>query len=456
MRIAIVVPKSFNPKAMYKEYPLGAGYIGTILKSAGHTVRLYDQNVEFYDNEDLVKDLVRFKPDLIGFSILTATYPTSIQLLNLIKRYKITCKLFAGGIHPTIFPKECLEDGFDFIIKGEGEKSVLQLVDLIENKIDIKDIPNLSYKVNDNIYHNKNEIVNIDIDSLPIVDRSLYKIELYSNHSISGTRGCPFRCKFCCNYNNLSKMNVKSRIRSVNSIVQEIEYLVNKFDAKDFFFTDDLFFTNINNLREFNIILKEKKLNIRYNAQLRVNMITDEVCSLLKESGCRKLEVGVESGSQVILNDVCKGISIEDIKKGIAIAKKNNLRIKTNWIYGLPGNIKEQYKSIDLMINSMPNEISIHQLIPFPGTEYYNNREKYGIYIKNPNNFESFCYGDLDDNIQYSYMNRNEYEKLIYDTIIVLEENGYVSSDKQTKESQYVYTTSFDKTSLKTIIEGVF
>ena len=185
-------------------------------------------------------------------------------------------------------------------------------------------------------------------------------------------------------------------------------------------------------------------------------MITDEVCSLLKESGCRKLEVGVESGSQVILNDVCKGISIEDIKKGIAIAKKNNLRIKTNWIYGLPGNIKEQYKSIDLMINSMPNEISIHQLIPFPGTEYYNNREKYGIYIKNPNNFESFCYGDLDDNIQYSYMNRNEYEKLIYDTIIVLEENGYVSSDKQTKESQYVYTTPFDKTSLKTIIEGVF
>lgn len=456
MRIAIVVPKSFNPKQVYKEYPLGAGYIGTILKENGHMVRLYDQNVELYDNEDLVNELVKFNPDLIGFSILTATYPTSIELLHLIKKNKITCKLFAGGIHPTIFPKECLKDGFDFIIKGEGEKSVLQLVELIQNKIDVADIPNLSYRINDDIYDNKNEIVNIDIDSLPIVDRSLYKVELYTNHSISGTRGCPFACKFCCNYNNLSNMSTKSRIRSVKSIVEEIEYLVDKFNAKDFFFTDDLFFANINNLREFAQIIKEKKLSIRYNAQLRVNMITDEVCSLLKESGCSKIEVGVESGSQAILNDACKGISIKDIKKGIAIAKKNNLRIKTNWIYGLPGNINEQYKSIELMITSMPNEISIHQLIPFPGTEYYDNRDKYGIYIKNPNNFKSFCYGDLDDNIQYSYMNRNEYERLIYDTITILEENGYVSSDKQTKESQYVYTTPFDKTSLKTIIERVF
>lgn len=455
MKIAIVVPKSFNPKQVYKEYPLGAGYIGTILKENGHNVKLYDQSVEFYENEDLVKELVEFNPDLIGFSILTATYPTSIELLNLIKKYKISCKLFAGGIHPTIFPKECLNDGFDFAIKGEGERAVLQLVDLIQNKIDIKDIPNFSYRINNEIYENKNEMVSIDIDSLPIVDRSLYKVELYSSHSISGTRGCPFTCKFCCNYNNLSKMNVKSRIRSVKSIVEEIEYLVDKFEAKDFFFTDDLFFANINNLREFSKIIKQKNIKIRYNAQLRVNMITDEVCSLLKESGCKKLEVGIEAGSEEILNDACKGISIENIKKGIAIAKKNNLRIKTNWIYGLPGNMKEQYKSIDLMIESKPNEISIHQLIPFPGTEYYDNRDEYGIDIKNPNNFESFCYGDLDDNIHYSYMSRNEYEKLIYDTIIALDENGYVSSDKQTEKSQYVYTTPFDKNSLKTIVEGV-
>ena len=246
-------------------------------------------------------------------------------------------------------------------------------------------------------------------------------------------------------------MNVKSRIRCVESIVEEISYLVEKFNAKDFFFTDDLFFTNINSLRKFERIMKDKNLDINYNAQLRVNMITDEVCTLLKSSGCKKIEVGVESGSQKILNEVCKGISIESIKRGISIAKRNDLRIKTNWIYGLPGGIEEQYKSIDLMLETRPDEISIHQLIPFPGTEYYNNRQKYGINIKNPTNFESFCYGDLDDNISYSYMSRLQYEKLMYDTIVALEGIGYISSDDQINKSKYIYTTPFDKKSLKTI-----
>lgn len=451
MKIALIVPKSLNPKQMYKEYPLGVGYIGTVLKEKGNTIKLYDQNVEFQNIEDLIEDIKKFTPNLIGFSILTPTYPVSIKILNSLKKQNINCKTFAGGIHPTIFPKECLKEGFDFVIRGEGEVAATQLVDYIEGKIDISDIPNISYKINDLIYENENKIVDIDINSLPIVDRSLYQIDKYTSHSISGTRGCPFSCKFCCNYNNLTKMNVKSRIRCVESIVEEISYLVEKFNAKDFFFTDDLFFTNINSLRKFERIMKDKNLDINYNAQLRVNMITDEVCTLLKSSGCKKIEVGVESGSQKILNEVCKGISIESIKRGISIAKRNDLRIKTNWIYGLPGGIEEQYKSIDLMLETRPDEISIHQLIPFPGTEYYNNRQKYGINIKNPTNFESFCYGDLDDNISYSYMSRLQYEKLMYDTIVALEGIGYISSDDQINKSKYIYTTPFDKKSLKTI-----
>lgn len=453
MKVALVIPKSCNPKQVYKEYPLGAGYIGTILKKHGHDVKLYDQNVEFYENYELVKELCNFNPDLIGFSILTATYPTSLEILSLIKDNKLNCKIFAGGIHPTIFANECLENGFDFVIRGEGELSSLQIIDYIENKINIKDIPNISYRINNKIYENEDKVIDMDVNLLPIVDRSLYKIDKYISHSIAGTRGCPFTCKFCCNYDNLTKVKVKSRRRCVTSIIEEIEYLIREFNAKDFFFTDDLFFANINDLRQFANQIKERKIEIRYNAQLRVNMITDEVCKLLKESGCKKLEVGVEAGSEKILKDACKGITVKSIKNGINIAKRNGLRIKTNWIYGLPGNMNEQYKSIDLMIETKPNEISIHQLIPFPGTEYYDNREQYGIKIKDPKNFESFCYGDLDDNISYSYMSRYDYEKLIYDTIVSLEDNGYVSSDKQTSDSQYVYTTPFDKNSLKTIVE---
>ncbi|MFI3210188.1 MAG: radical SAM protein [Peptostreptococcaceae bacterium] len=449
MKVAIVIPKSYNPKQVYKEYPLGAGYIATILQENNYEVKLYDQSVQFNDNQELVNELIEFNPDVIGFSILTATYPIALELIELLNKSKLNAKLIAGGIHPTIFPNESVKDGFHFVIRGEGEISILKLINkLKDNKTDFTDIPNLTFKINDEIISNKDEEVFLNIDKLPIVNRDLYDITKYTNHSLSGTRGCPFSCKFCCNYDNLTKVSVKNRARSVESIICEIEYLLDNYDINHFFFTDDLFFTNIKNLRKFSELIIEKEINITYNAQLRVNMITDEICELLKSSGCAKLEVGAEVGSQQILDDACKGIKVESIIKGIEIAKKNDLRIKTNWIYGLPGNMVEQYKSIDIMLKAKPNEISIHQLIPFPGTEYYDNRFEYGITIRDPFDFKSFCYGDLDDNISYNYMNKDQYNNFIFDTIDALENVGYVSSDKSDKNSKYIYTTPFDKHSL--------
>lgn len=448
MKIAIVVPKSANPKQIYKEYPLGAGYIGTILKHYDHQVRLIDQNIELSDNLDLVQEILRYEPDLIGFSILTPSYPTTQVIIQLLQSMGSRAQLIAGGIHPTIFPHDCLHDGFHYVIKGEGEEAIVKIVEAMEGKGTLSDIPNIAFKKNGVIVDTHAAQVNLDLNRLPIVDRSLFKIEKYTNHSISGTRGCPFSCKFCCNYNTLTKMSQKSRIRSVQSIIEEIEYIVKEYNAKNIFFTDDVFFTHKKTLEEFCKEIKKRNISIRYNAQLRINMVSEVVCQMLKESGCVKIEVGIESGSQVILDTSCKGISIQDIKKGIQIAKDCGLRIKTNWIYGLPGNMEEQYKSIQLMIETMPNEISIHQLIPFPGTDYYNERDKYGIDIREPKNFESFCYGELDDNIYYSYMSKIEYIRLVHDTITALEEHGYVSSDRATHTSEFVYTTPFDKSSL--------
>lgn len=243
-------------------------------------------------------------------------------------------------------------------------------------------------------------------------------------------------------------MSKEGRTRSVDSIIKEIEYLINNYNGRNIFFTDDVFFANVANLQEFYEKIKHKKIHINYNAQLRVNMITDDVCKFLKDSGCVKIEVGVESGSDEILKNCTKGVSVEDIRHGISIAKANGLRIKTNWIYGLPGTLNEQYKSVDLMTETKPNEISIHQLIPFPGTEYYNNCEKYGIKIKEPKNFKSFCYGYLDDNISYDYMNKSEYLDLLNYTVNELEKNGYISSDKANMWSEYVYTTPLENMSL--------
>lgn len=452
MKVAIIVPRSTNKKQMYSEYPLGVGYIGTIIFNLGHNVKIYDQNVEYTKNEELVNEIIRFSPDLICFSILTPTYPITLEIINILKKKNISTPILAGGIHPTLFPIDCLNEGIDYVIKGEGEIPIEKFIYYMEGKEEIFNIPNLSYKDKNGVIVNKpNEKLDIDINKLPFINRDLFNIKKYKMHSISGSRGCQFNCKFCCNYSHLSNIAVNKRIRSVENIIEEIKYLCENYEKKDIFFTDDVFFIDINKLRRFEKLIRKNNLNIRFNAQLRVNMINDEVCQLLIKSGCKKVEVGIETGSEKILKDVCKGITVEDIERGIKICKRNNLRIKTNWIYGLPGDLEEQYKSIELMLKTKPNEISIHQLVPFPGTKYYNNREKYGIIINSCKDFKNFYYGNSDESIIYKYMSKEEYHKLIYDTIIKLEEAGYKSSDNSKNGDEYIYTTPFDKLSLQPI-----
>ncbi|OON96922.1 MAG: hypothetical protein ATN36_04640 [Epulopiscium sp. Nele67-Bin005] len=451
LKIALIIAKSANPKQMYKEYPLGIGYIGTVLKNANHIVRIFDQSIEFQDNTKLLKELLNFSPDVIGFSIMTSNYTNSIKILEMIKYNNLQSINFAGGVHPTLFAKECVEQGFDYVIKGEGEIASKQLVDAIFYTEDITKVSNIVYKSNNKIIENKTEKLNVDINSFPIVDRTLYSNEKYTKHSICTSRGCPFSCKFCFNFSNISTIKRGNRTRCIENVVSEIEYITSEFGNKEIFFTDDVFFNKISKVREFVELINKKRLSINFIAQLRADMITDEMCLLLKSIGCIKIEVGVETGSEIILKSACKGLSIEAIKRGIATAKKHNLRVKTNWIYGLPGSLSEQYKCIDLMLETKPNEISIHQLVPFPGTEYYEKREQYGIIIKDITNFDSFCYGTLDDNITYEYMSFDEYRQLLVDTIKALEKIGYKSSDNCTSDDMYIYSSPLEKRNLEIV-----
>ena len=165
-------------------------------------------------------------------------------------------------------------------------------------------------------------------------------------------------------------------------------------------------------------------------------------------AGCQRIYFGVESGSEAILKNAGKGMSKEQIRQGIHAALAAGLRVKTGWIYGLPGTIEEQYDSIRFMLELRPHEISIHQLIPFPGTIYYSEPQRFGIRIADPLAFESFCYGGLEEDVRFDYLSQAQLIRLLVDTGRVLEEAGYVSSDRAAAGSPYVYTTPLSKNSM--------
>jgi hypothetical protein len=114
----------------------------------------------------------------------------------------------------------------------------------------------------------------------------------------------------------------------------------------------------------------------------------------------------------------------------------------------LPGTLAEQYESIPFMLDLRPHEISLHQLIPFPGTIYYTDPARFGIRIADPKNFESFCYGGLDGNIQFDYLKHDQLRQLLEDTATALEAAGYVSSDRAGPGTEYIYTTPLSRNSM--------
>ncbi|PRX23229.1 radical SAM superfamily enzyme YgiQ (UPF0313 family) [Orenia metallireducens] len=446
-KIALVVPRSYNPKRTYSEYPLGVGYIGTLLKDAGYEVRIFDQNLEFRNNKRLVEELDKYAPFLIGFSIITPTYPTAKEIIDLLKADGCESHLIAGGVHATLFPKDLVEDGFDIVMKGEGETIIVPLAKNLETGKSIIDFPGIVYRDNDRIMENNKKQILTDVNELPLIDRSIYNLDLYTHHSMVGSRGCPYKCKFCCNYSGVM-LNKGFSVRCVENVIQEMIYINQHYGAKNIFFVDDIFLLKKSRILEFCNSIIEKDFNISWIGQMRVDTIDEEIAYKLKEANCEKIYFGVESGSNKILTNIGKRFNRNKIIQGIRYAKEAGLRVKTGWVYGLPGDLKEQYKSISLMLETKPNEISIHQLIPFPGTEYYNNPSKYGINIADPKDFKEFCYGGLNRNISFDYLSQSQYLKLLEDTIDSLNKAGYVSSDQSKGGSDYIYTTPLNKYSI--------
>ena len=286
----------------------------------------------------------------------------------------------------------------------------------------------------------------LSLDDLPTIDRTLYNLPRYNHHSMMASRGCPHHCAFCCNFTGTIRQGVA--VRWHEKVVQEIEQLRDQFGAREVFFADDIFLLRKADILKFCERMTERAVAVRWIAQMRADRIDTQVAAAMAGAGCQRIYFGVESGSDSILQRAEKGMTKAQIQSGIRAAMDAGLRAKTGWIYGLPGTLEEQYQSIDFMLQLRPHEISIHQLIPFPGTIYYSDPARFGIRIADPKAFDAFCYGGLDGGIRFDYLDQAQLIRLLEDTGAALEREGYVCSDKATPGDRYIYTTPLSKNSM--------
>lgn len=355
MKVALIRPK-------YKTHlitpPLGIGYISSYLKSKGWETKIIDGLNLNLSNDEIVEICQNY--DIVGITCLSDFY---LETLDLCKKLKAHNKIVVlGGVHPTVLPQETLEEsGADYIIVGEGEIAFDKLLNfLTQNKI--PNIPGIYYKGKDNV--EKSELV-CNLDDLPFpdweqIDPRFYQkaphgalIKNYPVAPIMTTRGCPYQCKFCASPRFWGQ---RLRFRSPENVIQEIEFLVNKFGVKEIHFEDD----NLTLRREHvvkicNLIL-EKKIKISWATPngIRADRVDEELLKLMKRAGCYFVVFGVESGNQEILENINKSETLEDIERAVKMANKIGFLTQGFFIFGLPGETEETVKKTIEFAKKLP------------------------------------------------------------------------------------------------------
>ncbi len=350
--------------------PTDLMYLAAIAENCGFEAKIHDYSL----GGDFIKDVQEFSPDYIVANIATPTFKTDMEALALAKSVSPSTKIIVkGATFLTYNTNVIYENPFiDYVIIGEPE---LTLKEILEGVAD-KDILGICYRENNQGVKNELRPFNEDLDSLPfparhLVDNSIYRRP--DNGKVQGvikvSRGCPYHCFFCL---ATPVSGAKVRMRSAENIIAEIKECVEKYNIRNFLFWSDIF--NIN--RDWTIDLCKKIINsglkITWSANTRANTMDDEMASYMYKAGCRLASIGVESGSQEVLDNIGKKISLDDIRNTVKILKKNKIKIYNYFVIGLPWETEKTVEeTIKFAIELDSNFISFYTAAPLPGTRFF-------------------------------------------------------------------------------------
>lgn len=379
--------------------PLGLCYIGTYLKKENHTVKGIDLYV--VDTFKELIDELNKSPGVVGISFTTEYYENARRVVDACREYSPNSFIVCGGYHASFKAKETIEDlGIDAVIPFDAEYVMLDLVKAIENGLDVNDVAGVVTKTNKYLMGRYPK----DINNLLIPDREIFNfdkylaiLKTYGNRffTITGTRGCPHNCIFCVAAQVRKHRPV--RLRSVESIIAEIEFMYNKYKLKKFLITDELFIQDKKRVVKFCSKLKDVG-QFRWRCEARANRLSGDLIQELAAAGCTGIQIGIESGSDEVLKDIKKGITVEQIIKAAEWAAAYGVTMYGILIFGLPTDTSETLKKTSELYRRL-TEMGIwvfHSfLTPFPGTEIGDDLEKYEIKVHS-NRWADYNFGNCN------------------------------------------------------------
>lgn len=375
-------------------FPLGLGYIASVLRDAGYQVEAMDINALRWEQEEVEAKISSMDFDIVGIGAIVTIYWYVKWLIAVFKKYHPDKKVIIGGsvgasIPEIIFKKTAV----DIICMGEGESTMVTLMEVLENHKDLATVEGIWFRgQNGKICRNKDRMPIKDLDSIPFPAWDLFPMEVYLKNpigapnrnkwvdgtvtggavlsmNISGTRGCPYQCIYC--YHDF--MGCKYRHRSARNIIEEMSILFTRYGVEYFHFIDDEFCLNRSFVYDFcKLVKKEFKNKVTWGCTGRVNLMTEELVASMADAGCNLIGYGIESGSQKMLDVMKKGVTVKQSEKAIKLTRKFLGWADCSFMIGTPGeNQQTIQETIDFCKELDLTPEVIFFITPYPGTELY-------------------------------------------------------------------------------------
>jgi len=380
----------FDPKqwALGQPYaPLGTLYAAALMREKGYRVSLFDTMFET-DPDLVIPELGKAKPAYFvlyddGFNYLTKMCLTNMRdaAFRMIELAKDSgCIVIVSSSDSTDRYEKYLDAGADFILLGEAEQTLLELISAIDNdRSDFTKIEGLAFRQQNAIIKTAKRSVMKDLDSLPMAAWDLVNIDAYRQSwlkhagyfsiNIGTTRGCPFKCNWCAKpiYGN------RYNARSPENVLKELMYLKENYRFDHVWFCDDIFGLKPGWVNAFANLVEKSDLKFRFKIQSRADLLVQEnYIHDIARAGCVNAWMGAESGSQKILDAMDKGTTIEQIHRATHLLKKYGIKPSFFIQFGYPGETREDIKQTIRLINDLlPFEIGISVSYPLPGTVFY-------------------------------------------------------------------------------------
>ncbi len=377
----------YNKSFGFMPTPLGLLQLAGDLRAVGNwDVKVIDMEADFMSIDDVINLTISYDPDIVGITLhATASHNVSVKIANGIKRELKDTILIAGGHHATFLPTQMLNDGFDIVVLGEGDLTIMEIGNAIKNR-DFSKVRGIVYKEGEKIIRTPPAPLIEDLDKLPLpafdlIEKERYRIDAFGENQyvacIETARGCPYACDFC---SVTPTWGNKWRNKSNPRILKEIEE-IKKLGYNWIFFVDDIFIVWPNRSQRAKLFREmiERKLTINFITQMRADVTArnPELIKLASDAGLRVAFLGVESGSQETLKKMHKGLAVSDSIRAVKVLHENGVIVFVGMMMGAP---YETFKDIIATIkfsrklaDAGADGVQFSIYTPLPGTRIFVN-----------------------------------------------------------------------------------